>query len=220
MPTDPALAPRPASAETTSPTRMLVLRSTARHAGRSSPSTPSRWRGRGRSPSRSAPACGASVAEASSPATASGQRRLSPDDGLAALRPAPPRSPRPPRTLPAGSGTAAGAWRPSPSPRPDTAARDALREHLGRLGGAAIHNGLYASPHPWEKAVADEAERLDVSRARHPRRPDDLTVGGVSEPTALAARLWPIERLAARYQSSSTAGSTCLTTWQACAVAT
>jgi phenylacetic acid degradation operon negative regulatory protein len=30
---------------------------------------------------------------------------------------------------------------------------------------------------------------------------DDLTVGGVSEPTALAARLWPIERLAARYQS-------------------
>lgn len=80
-------------------------------------------------------------------------------------------------------------------------ARDALREHLGCLGGAAIHNGLYASAHPWEKDVADEAERLGVSEHVTLAATDDLAVGGVSEPTALAARLWPIERLAARYQS-------------------
>jgi len=80
-------------------------------------------------------------------------------------------------------------------------ARDALRDHLGRLGGAAIHNGLYASPHPWEKDVGDEAERLGVSEHVTLAATDDLAVGGVSEPTALAARLWPIERLAARYQS-------------------
>ena len=80
-------------------------------------------------------------------------------------------------------------------------ARDALREHLGRLGGAAIHNGLYASPHPWEKDVSDETERLGVSEHVTLAATDDLAVGGVSEPTALAARLWPIERLAARYQS-------------------
>jgi len=86
-------------------------------------------------------------------------------------------------------------------PEARRAARDALREHLGRLGGAAIHNGLYASPHPWEKDVADETERLDVSVHVTLAATDDLTVGGVSEPTALAARLWPIERLAARYQS-------------------
>ena len=86
-------------------------------------------------------------------------------------------------------------------PEARRAARDALREHLGRLGGAAIHNGLYASPHPWEKDVAGEAERLGVSEHVTLAATDDLAVGEVSEPTALAARLWPIERLAARYRS-------------------
>jgi phenylacetic acid degradation operon negative regulatory protein len=86
-------------------------------------------------------------------------------------------------------------------PEARRAARDALREHLGCLGGAAIHNGLYASPHPWEKDVADEAERLGVSEHVTLAATDDLAVGGLSEPTALATRLWPIERLAARYQS-------------------
>jgi phenylacetic acid degradation operon negative regulatory protein len=80
-------------------------------------------------------------------------------------------------------------------------ARDALRDHLVRLGGAAIHNGLYASPHPWEKDVNGETERLGVSEHVTLAATDDLAVGGVSEPTALAARLWPIERLAARYQA-------------------
>ena len=80
-------------------------------------------------------------------------------------------------------------------------ARDALRDHLGRLGGAAIHNGLYTSPHPWEKDVASETERLGVSEHVTLAATDDLAVGGVSEPTALAGHLWPIERLAARYQS-------------------
>src|SRR5262245_764035 len=86
-------------------------------------------------------------------------------------------------------------------PEARRAARDALRDHLVRLGGAAIHNGLYASPHPWEKDVNGEAERLDVSDHVTLAATDDLAVGGVSEPTALAARLWPIERLAARYQA-------------------
>jgi phenylacetic acid degradation operon negative regulatory protein len=80
-------------------------------------------------------------------------------------------------------------------------ARDALRDHLVRLGGAAIHNGLYASPHPWEKDVNGETERLGVSEHVTLAATDDLALGGVSEPTALAARLWPIERLAARYQA-------------------
>jgi phenylacetic acid degradation operon negative regulatory protein len=80
-------------------------------------------------------------------------------------------------------------------------ARDALRDHLGRLGNAAVHNGLYVSPHPWEKDLVAEAERLGVAEHVTLASTDDLAVGGVSEPTALAARLWPIERLAARYQA-------------------
>jgi phenylacetic acid degradation operon negative regulatory protein len=80
-------------------------------------------------------------------------------------------------------------------------ARDALREHLGRLGGAAVHNGLYVSPHPWEKDVVAETERLGVPEHVTLASTDDLAVGGVSEPTALAARLWPIGRLAARYRA-------------------
>jgi phenylacetic acid degradation operon negative regulatory protein len=80
-------------------------------------------------------------------------------------------------------------------------ARDTLRDHLGRLGGAAVHNGLYVSPHPWEKDVVAEAERLGVPEHVALASTDDLAVGGVSEPTALAARLWPVERLAARYRA-------------------
>lgn len=86
-------------------------------------------------------------------------------------------------------------------PEARRSARDALRDHLVRLGGAAIHNGLYASPHPWEKDVNGETERLGVSEHVTLAATDDLAVGGVSEPTALAAHLWPIERLADRYRA-------------------
>jgi phenylacetic acid degradation operon negative regulatory protein len=86
-------------------------------------------------------------------------------------------------------------------PEARRSARDALRDHLGRLGGAAIHNGFYVSPHGWEKDVAVEADRLGVSEHVTLAATDHLAVGGVSEPTALAARLWPIQRLAARYQA-------------------
>jgi len=86
-------------------------------------------------------------------------------------------------------------------PEARRSARDALRDHLGRLGGAAVHNGLYVSPHAWEKDVAAEAERLAVAEHVTLAATDDLAVGGVTEPTALAARLWPIDRLAAGYRA-------------------
>lgn len=79
-------------------------------------------------------------------------------------------------------------------------ARDALRDHLGHLGGAAVHNGLYVSPHPWEKDVAAEADRLGVGAHVTLAASRALTVGGVDEPTALARRLWPLDQLAARYR--------------------
>jgi phenylacetic acid degradation operon negative regulatory protein len=86
-------------------------------------------------------------------------------------------------------------------PEARRSARDALREELGRLGGAAVHNGLYVSPHPWEKDVAAGAERLGVADHVTLASTDDLAVGGVDEPTTLAAHLWPIRRLATRYRS-------------------
>lgn len=79
-------------------------------------------------------------------------------------------------------------------------ARDALRDHLGRLGGAPIHNGLYVSPHGWERSVVRAAERLGVAAHVTTAATADLAVGGVSDPAALAARLWPLDRLAERYR--------------------
>jgi phenylacetic acid degradation operon negative regulatory protein len=86
-------------------------------------------------------------------------------------------------------------------PEARRAARDSLRDHLGVLGGAAVHNGLYVSPHPWEKDVLAEARRLGVSEHVSLATSYDLTVGGVSDPVALAARLWDVHGLAERYRA-------------------
>lgn len=79
-------------------------------------------------------------------------------------------------------------------------ARDALRDHLGRLGGAAVHNGLYVSPQPWDKDVLATAGDLGVGDHVTLAVTDDLVVGGEREPRVLAARLWPLADLARRYR--------------------
>jgi phenylacetic acid degradation operon negative regulatory protein len=212
MPTDPLTLPRPGIGGGDLPTRMLVL-GLARHDGSilAADAFPVAD-ACGRSPEQVRSCLRRLVAEGLFTRDGQGQRAVyrPTGDGLAALGAITARARL------AHTQDAAGR----PDPRHDThvwdgrwhlaafaipearrAARDALREHLGRLGGAAIHNGLYASPHPWEKDVADEAERLGVSEHVTLAATDDLAVGEVSEATALAARLWPIERLAARYQS-------------------
>ena len=80
------------------------------------------------------------------------------------------------------------------------AARDAFRDRLLALGGAAIHNGLYVSAHRWDKDALGEAERLDVTEHVTVASTEDLEVGGVRDPRELALRLWPVDELAARYQ--------------------
>jgi phenylacetic acid degradation operon negative regulatory protein len=85
-------------------------------------------------------------------------------------------------------------------PEARRADRDALRERVGALGGAAIHNGLYVSPHPWSADVVAAAERLGVAEHVTVATTDSLQVGGVTDPRAIAARLWPIEALAERYR--------------------
>ncbi len=80
-------------------------------------------------------------------------------------------------------------------------ARDTFRDHLLELGGAAIQNGLYVSPHRWEKDAFDEAQRLGLAEHVTSATTDDLEIGGVRDPRENARRLWPIDRLAERYQA-------------------
>ena len=85
-------------------------------------------------------------------------------------------------------------------PERDRAARDAFRDHLLGLGGAALQGGLYVSPHPWHKDVRAEAERLGIGGTLVLATTDDLDVGGEHDPRRLAALLWPVEELAAGYE--------------------
>jgi phenylacetic acid degradation operon negative regulatory protein len=80
-------------------------------------------------------------------------------------------------------------------------ARDALRDRLGALGGAPVHNGLYVSPHAWHKDVAAAASDLGVADHVTLASTDDLVVGGEADPPAIAAALWPLTGLGERYRA-------------------
>lgn len=86
-------------------------------------------------------------------------------------------------------------------PESRRAARDMLRDHLVTLRGAVVHNGIYVSPHPWEAEVGELAEELDVRGSVTLAATDELDVGGRRDPRELAAHLWPVAELSARYQA-------------------
>src|SRR5205823_10864882 len=81
-------------------------------------------------------------------------------------------------------------------PEDRRAARDAFRDHLLELGGAAIQGGLYVSAHNWLKDVGDEAERLGVAELVTTAVTDELDIGGRRDPRELARHLWPSDDLA------------------------
>src|SRR5438309_1365001 len=59
-------------------------------------------------------------------------------------------------------------------PEHNRVARDAFRDQLRALGGAAIQGGLYISPHQWHKDVHGRAERLGIADAVSLFSTDDI----------------------------------------------
>ncbi|MEZ5208816.1 MAG: PaaX family transcriptional regulator C-terminal domain-containing protein [Acidimicrobiales bacterium] len=80
-------------------------------------------------------------------------------------------------------------------------ARDAFRDRLRELGGAAVQPGLYVSPHRWEHDVVAAAEELAVRSHVSTATSDTLDVCGTTDPRAIAADLWPIDEVAQRYRA-------------------
>ncbi len=85
-------------------------------------------------------------------------------------------------------------------PEDRRASRDRLRDRLLEAGGAAVNNGLYVSPHPWEDRVRAIADSLDVTDRLSLASTADLEVGGLNDPRQLARWLWPIDELSTAYE--------------------
>jgi phenylacetic acid degradation operon negative regulatory protein len=85
-------------------------------------------------------------------------------------------------------------------PEQQRSGRDAFRDRLLALGGAAIQGGLYVSAHAWHADVAAEAERLGLTELVTLATTDELEIGGERDPRELARRLWHIDELAHRYE--------------------
>lgn len=80
-------------------------------------------------------------------------------------------------------------------------ARDRLREDLHRLGAGVLGNGLYISPHAWERLVTDSAQRLAVDAFLTFVRATDVVHQGFRDPAELASRLWDLEAVAEGYRT-------------------
>jgi len=85
-------------------------------------------------------------------------------------------------------------------PESDRSGRDTVRRTLLRLGGAALHPGVYVSPNAWADVVAAELAGVPAFADSWTATSRDLRHAGADRPTALAARLWPLDEIAARYE--------------------
>ncbi|MFD3549520.1 PaaX family transcriptional regulator C-terminal domain-containing protein [Streptomyces sp. NPDC058655] len=86
-------------------------------------------------------------------------------------------------------------------PESARAARDALRDALTGLGAAPVQGGLYVTPNAIGPYVRARAADLGVPEALTCLTTRDLEVGGAADPAAVAARLWPLPAIAARYEA-------------------
>ncbi|MUL47451.1 transcriptional regulator [Mycobacterium sp. CBMA293] len=79
-------------------------------------------------------------------------------------------------------------------------ARDAMRDAIVRLGGAAVQGGLYVSPNDWDSEIASAAEQLAITGHVTILTTTDLSVGDIDEPRAIANRLWSLDEIAERHR--------------------
>ncbi|MCY0947131.1 PaaX family transcriptional regulator C-terminal domain-containing protein [Streptomyces antarcticus] len=85
-------------------------------------------------------------------------------------------------------------------PESARAARDSLRDALTGLGAAPVQGGLYVTPNAIGPYVRGHAAELGLPEALTCLTTRDLEVGGTADPVAVAARLWPLPAIAARYE--------------------
>ncbi|MFD3939892.1 PaaX family transcriptional regulator C-terminal domain-containing protein [Streptomyces sp. NPDC058611] len=85
-------------------------------------------------------------------------------------------------------------------PESARAARDSLRDALTGLGAAPVQGGLYVTPNAIGPYVRGHAAELGIPEALTCLTTRDLEVGGTADPVAVAARLWPLPEIAARYE--------------------
>ncbi|MFE6527122.1 PaaX family transcriptional regulator C-terminal domain-containing protein [Streptomyces sp. NPDC057794] len=89
-------------------------------------------------------------------------------------------------------------------------ARDALRDTLLHVGAAPLHGGLYVTANPVADIVEAHARHLGVLDSLTFLTSTDLRVGNVTDPVALAAGLWPLGEIAARYERLTDFARHCL----------
>ncbi len=99
-----------------------------------------------------------------------------------------------------------GKWRLAgfAIPEPMRQARDAMREGIVHLGGAAVQGGLYLSANPWEDHVRVLASRLGVSEHLSYITTEDASFRGIADPRAIAALFWPLATIADGHRRLST----------------
>ncbi|WP_432124447.1 PaaX family transcriptional regulator C-terminal domain-containing protein [Streptomyces sp. C10-9-1] len=89
-------------------------------------------------------------------------------------------------------------------------ARDTLRDILLHLGAAPVQGGLYVTANDVGVIVEAHARELGVLDGLTRLTSTDLSVGGQSEPRALAAALWTLGPIAARYEELEAFAASCL----------
>ncbi|GAA2550197.1 transcriptional regulator [Streptomyces levis] len=89
--------------------------------------------------------------------------------------------------------------------------RDALRDTLLHLGAAPLQGGLYVTANPVTDLVEAHARHLGVLNSLTFLTSTDLRIGTLADPAALAAELWPLEEIAARYERLTAFARHCLT---------
>lgn len=95
-------------------------------------------------------------------------------------------------------------------PESNRTSRDALRDTLRHLGAAPVQSGLYVSANPVEDLVEARARHLGVADALTTFTTTDLRIGGIGDPSALAAALWPLGDIAARHDRLADFARSCL----------